>query len=146
MNFLDKLIEAISPERAVKRAAARHVLPAINPGYGNYGANTWKKSMMGWLSHGGSAKEDIEDNIVRLRERSRDAYMGIPIAAALLKTKRTNVIAGGLMPAPKIDAEFLGLTRGPSFGSSLCGRIPETATQTAWRTSTGSRIWPIWDT
>lgn len=111
MNFLDKLIEAVSPERAVKRAAARHVLPAINSGYGNYGANTWKKSMMGWLSHGGSAKEDIEDNIVRLRERSRDAYMGIPIAAALLKTKRTNVIAGGLMPAPKIDAEFLGLTR-----------------------------------
>lgn len=111
MNILDKLIEAVSPERAVRRAAARHVLPVVNSGYGNYGANTFKKNVRGWLAHGGSAKEDIEDNIVTLRERSRDAYMGIPVANALLKTKRTNVIAGGLMPAPKIDADFLGLTR-----------------------------------
>lgn len=47
-----------------------------------------------------------------LRQRSRDAYMGIPTAAAALKTMRTNVIAGGLMPAPQIDGEYLGLTEG----------------------------------
>lgn len=66
--------------------------------------------MRGWEFYGGSAKEDIEDNIDILRQRSRDAYMGIPTASAALKTMRTNVIAGGLMPAPQIDAEFLGLT------------------------------------
>ncbi|MFQ9429033.1 MAG: phage portal protein [Oscillospiraceae bacterium] len=68
--------------------------------------------MRGWEFYGGSPKEDIEDNINVLRQRSRDAYMGIPTAAAALKTMRTNVIAGGLMPAPQIDGEYLGLTEG----------------------------------
>ncbi len=108
-NFLDKCIAAVSPERALKRAAARTALEFANSGYGNYGANTTKKSMRGWMYYGGSAKEDIEDNIDVLRQRSRDAYMGIPTASAALKTLRTNVVAGGLMPAPQIDAEFLGL-------------------------------------
>lgn len=109
-NFLDKCIAAVSPVRAVRRAAARTALELVNSGYGNYGANTTKKSMRGWMYYGGSAKEDIEDNIDVLRQRSRDAYMGIPIAAAALKTLRTNVVAGGLMPSPQIDADFLGLT------------------------------------
>ncbi len=109
-NILDRAIAAVSPGQAVKRAAARSALSFLNSGYGNYGANQTKKSMRGWNYHGGSAKEDIEDNIDVLRQRSRDAYMGIPTAAAALKTLRTNVIAGGLMPAPKLDADFLKLS------------------------------------
>ena len=58
--------------------------------------------MRGWMYHGGSAQEDIEDNIDVLRQRSRDAYMGIPVATASLKTLRTNVVAGGLMPSPQL--------------------------------------------
>lgn len=110
MNLLDKAIAAVSPARAVKRAAARMALAFYNSGYGNYGANTTKKNMLGWMYYGGSAKEDIEDNIDILRQRSRDAYMGIPTASAALKTLRTNVVAGGLMPSPQIDAEYLGLS------------------------------------
>lgn len=110
MNLLDKAIAAVSPERAVKRAAARMALEFSNSGYGNYGANTTKKNMRGWMYYGGSAKEDIEDNIDILRQQSRDAYMGIPTASAALKTMRTNVVAGGLMPSPQIDAEYLGLS------------------------------------
>lgn len=110
MNFFDKTIAAVAPVHAVKRAAARAALSVINSGYGNYGANTTKKSMRGWSYHGGSAKEDIEDNLDVLRQRSRDAYMGIPVASAALKTMRTNVVASGLVPSPQIDAEFLGLS------------------------------------
>lgn len=110
MNFLDRCIAAVSPVRAVKRAAARTALEFANSGYGNYGANLSKKSMRGWMYHGGSAQEDIEDNIDVLRQRSRDAYMGIPVATASLKTLRTNVVAGGLMPSPQIDAEYLKLS------------------------------------
>ncbi len=110
MNFLDRCIAAVSPVRAVKRAAARTALEFANSGYGNYGANLTKKSMRGWMYHGGSAQEDIEDNIDVLRQRSRDAYMGIPVATASLKTLRTNVVAGGLMPSPQIDAEYLKLS------------------------------------
>ncbi len=80
------------------------------PAMGNYGASTTKKSMRGWLFAGGSAKEDIEDNLKTLRERSRDAYMGVPIATGALKTMRTNVVASGLTPSPQIDADFLNMT------------------------------------
>nr|DAL44624.1 MAG TPA_asm: portal protein, lambda family [Caudoviricetes sp.] len=110
MNVFDRAVAAVAPVHAAKRAAARAALKIIDSGYGNYGANLTKKSLRGWEFYGGSAKEDIEDNIDILRQRSRDAYMGIPTASAALKTMRTNVIAGGLMPAPQIDAEFLGLT------------------------------------
>lgn len=110
MNFLDRAIAVVSPTRAVRRAAARTALKFVNSGYGNYGANLTKKNMRGWMYHGGSPKEDIEDNLDVLRQRSRDAYMGIPTASAALKTLRTNVIAGGLMPSPQIDAEYLNLT------------------------------------
>lgn len=109
-NIFDRAVAAVAPVHAAKRAAARAALSVINSGYGNYGANQTKKSMRGWEYFGGSAKEDIEDNIDVLRQRSRDAYMGIPTASAALKTMRTNVIAGGLMPAPQIDAEFLGIS------------------------------------
>lgn len=109
-NFIDKAIAAVAPVHAAKRAAARQALQIVNSGYGNYGANTTKKSMRGWNYRGGSAKEDIEDNLDILRQRSRDAYMGVPTATAALKTMRTNVVAGGLIPAPQIDGKFLGLT------------------------------------
>jgi capsid protein len=110
MNLLDRAIAAVSPERGAKRAWARETIKAINSGYGNYGANVTKKTMRGWIYRGGSAKEDIEDNIDVLRQRSRDAYMGVPIATSAIKTLRTNVVAGGLMPAPEIDGEYLHLS------------------------------------
>ena len=81
-NILDRAIMTMAPVHAAKRAAARVALSVIKSGYGSYGANLTKKSMRGWMYHGGSAKEDIEDNIDILRQRSRDAYMGIPTATA----------------------------------------------------------------
>ena len=50
------------------------------------GTNLTKKSMRGWMYHGGSPKEDLEDNLDVLRQRSRDAYMGIPTASPSLIT------------------------------------------------------------
>ena len=61
MGFFDTLLTAIAPERAVKRVAAQTAIRAINSGYSNYGASLHKKSMRGWMWHGGSPKEDIED-------------------------------------------------------------------------------------
>ena len=75
MNLMDGAIAAVAPERALRRAAARKAYASSTPAMGNYGASTTKKSMRGWLFAGGSAKEDIEDNLKTLRERSRDAYM-----------------------------------------------------------------------
>ena len=82
VNVFDRAVAAVAPVHAAKRAAARAALKIIDSGYGNYGANLTKKSLRGWEFYGGSAKEDIEDNIDILRQRSRDAYMGIPTASA----------------------------------------------------------------
>jgi phage portal protein, lambda family len=79
-------------------------------GYGNYGANLTKNSLAGWMWRGGDADKDIGYNVQILRERSRDAFMGIPLAAAAIETLDTNVIGEGLYPAPNIDGDILGLS------------------------------------
>mgnify|MGYP002859315990 CR=1 FL=1 len=111
MNPLDRIIAAVSPETALKRECARRALHRIqNSGYGNYGASLTKKELKGWNSTGGSATEDVQENLATLRVRARDLYMGAPIATGALKTYRTNVVGSGLTPKPVIDAEALRIT------------------------------------
>lgn len=109
MNVFDSVISFISPGTALKRVEARKKLEILNSGYSNYGASRSKKSLVGWLYGGGSAKEDIQDNLNVLRERSRDLYMGVPIATGAIKTYRTNVVGSGLKLKSQLDAELLGL-------------------------------------
>lgn len=109
MNILDKAIATLSPERGLKRAAARQRLQIMNSGYSNYGASHTKKSLFGWLYGGGSAKEDIQENLSTLRQRSRDLYMGVPLATGAIKTCRTNVVGAGLKLKSQIDYEVLGI-------------------------------------
>lgn len=134
MNIVDKVISFTDPEKALKRATARKRLEFFNSkygsgsGYGNHGASHAKKSLLGWLTRGLSADEDIVDNIETLRARSRDLYMGSPIATGALKTVRTNVVGSGLALNSQIDAGFLGLS--------------EEEAQ-AWETNT-EREWRLW--
>lgn len=107
---IDGIIATIAPQTALKRTAARQKMRILNSGYSNYGANTTKKSLIGWNYAGGSAREDINDNLSVLRQRSRDLYMGVPIATGAVKTMRTNVVGRGLMLKPTVDAETLKLT------------------------------------
>jgi lambda family phage portal protein len=110
MNLIDKTIGIFSPKKALQRQVAREKMKILNTGYGNHGANKKKKSLFGWYSRGGSTKEDIDDHSQTLRERSRDLYMGTPIATGSLKTIRTNVVGSGLRLNSQIDYEFLGMS------------------------------------
>lgn len=110
MNILDKTIAIISPEKALKRTSARKALKVMNTGYSHGAASKQKKSMRGWISKGGSVKEDIEDNLETITQRSRDLYMNTPLATGALKSIRTNVIGYGLILNSQIDHELLGLT------------------------------------
>lgn len=107
---IDKAIEVVAPQTALKRTAARQKLQILNSGYSNYGASVVKKSLAGWLHAGGSSREDIEDNVSILRQRTRDLYMGVPIANGAVKTMRTNIVGRGLRLKPNIDAELLGVS------------------------------------
>lgn len=113
MNIIDRLIEPFSPQRVLSREKSRAALAAlrtVNSGYDRHGASRQKKSLIGWLSRGGSPDEDIVENLETLRERSRDLFMGTPLAVGALKTIRTNVIGRGLRLNASIDYEFLGMT------------------------------------
>lgn len=111
MNLIDNVISYFNPRAGLERTLARKKQAVLNEGYGNHGASGKKNSMIGWLTNSGSALEDIERNIPTLRERSRDLYMGAPLATGALKTLRTNVIGSGLKLNAQIDADFLGMTR-----------------------------------
>lgn len=111
MNPIDKIVKAISPEKALKREVARKRLNILNSGYGNYGANSVKKSVIGWLHGGGSHREDIEDNVDSLRQRSRDLYYGgSDIATGAIKRIRTNTVGTGLHLKSTLNEEVLGIT------------------------------------
>jgi len=110
MNIIDKTIGFFSPQTAVQRISARRKLEILNTGYSNHGASKTKQSMRGWMFKGGSTKEDIDDNLSTLRQRSRDLYMGAPIATGALKTMRTNVVGSGLKLKAYIDHKYLGMS------------------------------------
>ncbi|AVK86004.1 phage portal protein [Lysinibacillus sp. B2A1] len=110
MNAIDKAIAFVSPERALKRMNARKEMEIKNTGYSNSGASKRKKSMLGWIFKGGSTKEDIDDNLDTLRERSRDLFMNTPLATGSLKTMRTNIVGAGLRLNAQIDYEFLSMS------------------------------------
>ena len=111
MNLIDRAINAISPEKALKREVARKKLSLVNSGYGNYGANATKKAVIGWTHGGGSHREDIEEHISTLRQRSRDLYCGgSTLATGAVKRIRTNAVGTGLHLKSTINEEILGIT------------------------------------
>ncbi|MBE0470503.1 MAG: phage portal protein [Methyloprofundus sp.] len=114
MSILDKLYRSVNPEKALRREMARVKLNALQSvqasGYDRHGASKRKKSLLGWISKGADADADIIENLETLRERSRDLFMGTPIATGALKTIRTNVVGSGLKLNPTIDYEYLGIT------------------------------------
>jgi lambda family phage portal protein len=94
----------------VKNAAVFPSYLGGTTGYANYGANLTKNSLVGWLWHGADADGDIGMSIDVLRQRSRDAFMGVPLACGAVETFTTSVIGEGLIPAPNVDADALGIS------------------------------------
>lgn len=78
-------------------------------GYGNYGASQRKIANEFWKAASGSADDDILFNLPLLRVRSRDLFMGSPIASAAVLTLSDNVIGDGLVPIPQVDGEYLDM-------------------------------------
>lgn len=138
MDILERVISTVNPSMALKRAKARSDLEKLaaeseimrlrmsmigdavsesgtmevaNSGYSHGGASrrkTWAKK---YRSSSRSAKSDIELNRKLLRERSRDLSMNAPLGTAAINSTRTNCVGSGLIPNPKIDYEFLGISR-----------------------------------
>lgn len=79
-------------------------------GYRYHGASTTKNSLIGWITGGGSAEEDIDLQGSQLRIRARDLYAGGGLGRGAPATMVTNVVGWGIRPKPKIDAAMLGMS------------------------------------
>lgn len=135
MNLIDKMLYDIAPIRQEKRMVARNNIQKLNTsikmnqaygdvidilrpdekvtnsGYSHSGASRRKRFAKKWKYESGSSKKDIEMNRKILRERSRDLAMNSPIGAAAVGTTRTSCVGQGLIPKPKIDYEYLGISK-----------------------------------
>lgn len=126
MSALDSIIGFISPRAEEKRTAAklntaknRLAIKAVesagglvtNSGYSHGGASHNRPATKRWSADSLSPERDIEENRKTLRERSRDLYMNSALGAAAVNSTRTNVVGEGLIPKPKIDYDYLGLSK-----------------------------------
>ena len=100
---LRQRIREQSPQENIKKTAAAS-------GYRYHGASNTKNSLIGWITGGGSAEDDIDLQGSMLRVRSRDLYAGGGLGRGAPATMVTNVVGWGIRPKPKIDTKVLGIS------------------------------------
>ena len=125
MRIRERLTTLVHPERGmalyrerlreerkerVQELAREVQKTASASGYKYHGASTTKNSLIGWITGGGSAEDDIDLQSSILRIRSRDLYAGGGLGRGIPATLVTNVVGWGLRPKPKVDWEYLGIT------------------------------------
>ena len=94
MNVIDKAVSIISPKTGLERITARKAIDVFNTGYSNHGANTFKKSVIGWFFRGGSVKQDVYKN--------RNNRCFIEVNRNIPYTKNNNVFGGSVVEYGKI--------------------------------------------
>lgn len=111
MRIFDKLVEIVSPIKAVERLYARETLEMAKSvkNYTNGGASD-KDVYVDLDSDGNSPDDDITRNHKVLRARSRQLFMNTGIGSGALRTMRTSVIGSGLKAKPQINADVLGIS------------------------------------
>lgn len=123
MSFRERLTNLFNPRKGLtvyrdmlsqeRREMAREMLETIKTasasGYRYHGASKEKNSLIGWITGGGSAEDDIDLQGSTLRIRGRDLYSGGGLGRGAPATMVTTVVGWGIKPKPKIDAEMLGM-------------------------------------
>ncbi|WP_321367948.1 phage portal protein [uncultured Desulfuromusa sp.] len=106
-SLLDRTITYFSPVRGAQRMLAKEMM-ALGGGY--IGADKGRRSLMNWITGGGSADADTLSDLPALREHSRDLIRNTPMAAGAVSTIVTSVVGSGLTLQCAIDRELLNLT------------------------------------
>nr|WP_295277663.1 phage portal protein [uncultured Blautia sp.] len=89
---------------------SRQSVSAPRMSYGSHGASQTLNSMVGWIIDPGNAEDNIDLYSSTLRKRARDLYAGGGLARSGPETLTTSVVGWGILPKPKIDGDFLGMT------------------------------------
>lgn len=117
MSLKERMTALVAPDRASRmyherktEELRRHGKTASASGYKYHGASQILNSLIGWVTGGGSAEEDVDLQGSTLRIRARDLYTGGGLGRGAPATLVTNVVGWGIRPKPKIDTAVLGMT------------------------------------
>lgn len=117
MTLKERVTALVAPERGARMyldrvtgSTQRGGKQASASGYRYHGASQTLNSLIGWVTGGGSAEDDIDLQGSRLRIRARDLYTGGGLGRGAPATLVTNVVGWGIRPKPKIDAALLGMS------------------------------------
>lgn len=100
----------LQQEREQERPPAGRRNGSPRMSYGSYGASTTKNAMLGWIVEAGNAEDNIDLFSSTLRQRARDLHAGGGLARSGVNTLTTSVCGWGIMPKPRIDGDYLGLS------------------------------------
>lgn len=113
MSRLDRVINSISPSAGLKRLESRVRLEAATRyfGRGGYeGARTDKPALREYNPLRGDADQTISGDNEMLRARTLDMARNNPIVVGALSTHTMSVVGEGLVPHPRLDRKFLGIS------------------------------------
>ncbi len=117
MSLKERVTALVAPERASRMYLERmseefrgRGKSASASGYKYHGASQTLNSLIGWVTGGGSAEEDVDLQGSTLRIRARDLYAGGGLGRGAPATLVTNVVGWGIRPKPKIDTAVLGMS------------------------------------
>ncbi|MBO6759283.1 MAG: phage portal protein, partial [Roseibium sp.] len=105
LTLLDRMIGAISPGAALKRAQARAALESLGAARMHYEAATKSRRTAGWRIVSTDATGASRGQLARLRDVSRDVIRNNPYAARGQSVISGAVIGGGIIPSVTADRE-----------------------------------------
>lgn len=118
-NWVDRMVAFVSPERALRRMAARRILDvARSSGRGPEAYNAHDaarseiKTLKNWAPRTGDADADTLGDLETIRDRSRDAIRNQPMAAGAVNNTVDHVVGTGLRPQSRVKVEGLRRVQG----------------------------------
>lgn len=118
-EVINSTIGIVSPKIELQRRLLRQAQKVALRGSYEGGRND--RNRKPWFPRGGSADEDLLDDLPLLRERSRDLIRNDPVAAGIIETMVSNIVGHGHYPQSDLDGKKLGLSeqRVEEIGATL---------------------------
>lgn len=100
---VDFAVAMASPKRGIERAGLRKVATSLQAGSSD-------GRLVDWNAPNGDANAVTIPDLLKVRDRSRDAALNNPIAQAVRRTMADYVVDRGLRPQSQVDAKLLGIS------------------------------------
>ena len=99
MNFIDRMIAAVAPARALKREQARSRAAALVAARMAYDGATKGRRAQGWRVSSTDANSENLPALARLRDVARDMVRNNPYAARGKQVLKNNIVGPGIFPS-----------------------------------------------